>query len=192
MAVVESKMMNLGMEAPAFDLPVANPDADDISGKTRSLGDYTDVEALVVVFTCNHCPYAKEVEPRLIDLARDYRGQGVAVLAICSNDADQYPDDSFESMAKRAREKGYPFPYLRDETQEVARAYGAECTPDFFVFDGDHKLCYRGRLDDGTPSTDEVTSHDLRTALDQLLQEGKITIEQKPSMGCNIKWKGGT
>jgi peroxiredoxin len=182
-------MMELGTEAPAFDLPVANPEADDISGETRSLEDYTDVEALVVVFTCNHCPYAKEVEPRLIDLAREYEPQGVAVVAICSNDAEEYPEDSFENMAKRARAKDYPFPYLRDETQQVALAYGAECTPDFFVFDGNHKLQYRGRLDDGTPSSDEVTSHDLRKALEELLETGEVTIEQVPSRGCNIKWK---
>ncbi len=189
MSVVESRMMDLETEAPEFDLPVANPGADDRSGETRSLDDYADVEALVVVFTCNHCPYAKEVEPRLIDLARDYEERGVAVVAICSNDAQQYPEDSFESMAERAREKNYPFPYLRDESQEVARAYGAECTPDFYVFDGDHKLVYRGRLDDGKPSTDEVTSRELRTALDQLLDEGVVTVDQIPSMGCNIKWK---
>lgn len=182
-------MTELGTEAPPFDLPAVNPEVDDLEGSTRSLDDYADAEALVVVFTCNHCPYAQEVEPRLIDMARKYQKRGVAFVAICPNDAEKYPEDSFESMAERAEEKNYPFPYLRDESQKVALAYGAECTPDFFVFDRDRKLRYRGRMDDGRPNKDGVTSHELRTALDQLLDEGEITDEQIPSMGCNIKWK---
>ena len=191
MAVVESQMIDLGTKAPSFDLPVANPEADDLSGETRSLEDYADADALVVVFTCNHCPYAKAVEDRLIDLAEEYQQKGAAFVAICSNDAEQYPDDSFEAMAERAREKGFPFPYLRDETQEVAKAYQAECTPDFYLFDGDHELVYRGRMDDGRPEQ-EPTTHELQDALDQVLAGEEVTIEQIPSMGCNIKWKNGS
>lgn len=179
-------MPPLGSDAPAFDLPVANPDADGRDGTTRSLADYADAEALVVVFMCNHCPYVHAVEDRLVALANDYAPR-VQVVGICSNDAERYPQDGFEPMAARAKEKGYPFPYLHDDSQDVARTYGAVCTPDFFVYDSDRALVYRGRLDDGRPGR-EPTRHDLRRALDELLETGRVTGEQVPSMGCSIKW----
>ena len=188
MARTYSEMVPLGSPAPAFDLPIANPEVDDRDSETRSLADYADAEALVVVFMCNHCPYVKTIEDRLIALARDYAPRGVALVGICSNDAEAYPDDSFEAIAERARAKGYPFPYLYDESQSAARDYDAVCTPDFFVYDRDRRLVYRGRLDDGRPGQDPTTT-DLRDALDELLTEGNVTGEQIPSMGCNIKWK---
>jgi thiol-disulfide isomerase/thioredoxin len=187
MARTYSDMSPLGAPAPAFDLPVANPEVDDCRGDTRSLADYDAAEALVLVFMCNHCPYVHAVEDRLIELAKDYAPRGVQVVGICSNDAEQYPEDSFRRMAERAAAKGYPFPYLRDDSQDIARAYGAVCTPDFFVYDADRALVYRGRLDDGRPGQ-SATQHDLRRALDELLETGAITGEQLPSMGCNIKW----
>ena len=191
MAVTYSQMMELGTRAPAFELPVANPEVDDRAGVMRSLEDYADAEALLVVFTCNHCPYAVHVEDELIRVARSYQDRGVAVIAISANDAQQYPEDSFEAMQERAREKDYPFPYAYDASQEVAAAYGAVCTPDFFLFDADRRLVYRGRMDDTRPSRGEPHAQDLRAALDQLLEEGTVTVEQFPSMGCNIKWKPG-
>jgi len=191
MAVTESTMMALGQQAPSFSLPAANPDVDDGGDDTRSLADYDDAEALVVVFTCNHCPYAKHVEDELISMARKYQERGVQFVAICSNDPENYPDDSFESMAERAQEKDYPFPYLQDESQEVAKAYEAACTPDFYVFDADRQLKYRGRFDETRPSHGEPHGDDLRQALDEVLEGGEVTMEQKPSMGCNIKWKPG-
>ncbi len=185
-------MMDLGVDAPSFDLPAVNPDVDGHGGTQRSLDDFAGADVLVVVFTCNHCPYAKHVEDPLIRIASNYAEKGVAFVAISSNDPSQYPDDSFDSMRRRAREKDYSFPYLFDETQETARAYGAVCTPDFFVFDADRKLAYRGRFDDTNPSRGTATGSDLTTAIDQLLEKGEVTIEQRPSMGCNIKWKPGT
>ncbi|MEM6784397.1 MAG: thioredoxin family protein [Bacteroidota bacterium] len=189
MALTYSEMIDLGTTAPSFDLPIANPGVDDRNGDTRHSADFADARALVVAFTCNHCPYVHAVEDRLIALAKDYAPKQVQVVAISSNDAVAYPADSFEKMAARAAAKGYPFPYLYDESQEVAHAYGAVCTPDFFVFDADHALVYRGRLDDGRPSKTTVTQHDLRRALDELLATGAVTAEQIPSMGCSIKWK---
>jgi peroxiredoxin len=191
MAVTESTMMELGRTAPSFELPAANPGVDDHGGDTRSLDDYDDAEALVVVFMCNHCPYVKHVEDELLNVAREYQEEGVQFVGICSNDAENYPDDSFDSMAERAEAKDYPFPYLQDESQEVARAYEAACTPDFYVFDADRRLAYRGRFDETRPDGGEPHGGDLRQALDELLEEGEVTMEQKPSMGCNIKWKEG-
>lgn len=189
MALTYSEMIELGTTAPAFDLPVANPDVDGLPGATRHIEAYASAQALVVVFMCNHCPYVHAVEDRLIALANDYAPKQVQVIAISSNDVVAYPADSFENMTARAAQKGYPFPYLYDESQEVARAYGAVCTPDFFVFDAARALAYRGRLDDGRPSKPEVTQHDLRRALDDLLETGTVPSEQIPSMGCSIKWK---
>jgi peroxiredoxin len=184
--------MALGQKAPAFSLPAANPDVDDRGDEVRSLDDYADADALVIVFTCNHCPYAQHVEDELLAMAREYQERGGQFIAICSNDPEQYPDDSFESMAERAEEKDYPFPYLQDESQEVAQAYEAACTPDFYVFDADRRLVYRGRFDETRPENGEAHGGDLRQALDEVLGQGEVTIEQKPSMGCNIKWKPGT
>ena len=191
MAVTESTMMELGRSAPDFSLPAANPDVDDRGGSHRSLSDYEDAEALVVVFMCNHCPYVKHIEEALLDVARTYQDRGAQFLGICSNDAERYPDDSFERMAERTEAKDYPFPYLQDESQEVAQAYEAACTPDFFVFDADRRLVYRGRFDETRPDQGTPDGADLRQALDEVLADGEVTMEQKPSMGCNIKWKPG-
>jgi peroxiredoxin len=192
MAVTESTMMELGRTAPSFELPAANPNVDDRGGDTRSLDDYADAEALVVVFLCNHCPYVKHIEDELLAVARAYEEQGVQFIGICSNDAERYPDDSFDSMAERARAKEYPFPYLQDESQEVAREYEAACTPDVYVFDAERALVYRGRFDETRPDGAEPHGGDLRQALDELLDDGEVTMEQQPSMGCNIKWKEGS
>ncbi|MCH8961636.1 MAG: thioredoxin family protein [Bacteroidetes bacterium] len=191
MAITYSQMTELGAEAPPFELPAANPTVDDIARATRRLDDYADAEALVVVFTCNHCPYAVHVEEALLEVARAYQARGVPFVGICANDAEHYPDDSFENMARRAQQKRYPFPYLHDESQEVARAYGAECTPDFFVYDRARRLVYRGRFDETRPGQGTPTGRDLRQALDQLLDTGAVTMEQYPSMGCNVKWRPG-
>lgn len=188
MARTYSEMVPLGTAAPAFDLPIANPDVDDFAKETRSLDDYADADALVVAFLCNHCPYVRAVEDRLVELAREMAPRGVQFVGICANDADAYPDDSFEAMAARAEEKQYPFPYLRDESQDVACAYDAVCTPEFYVYDRNRRLAYRGRLDDGR-SGQEPTTTDLRDALEELLETGEVTGEQVPSMGCSIKWK---
>ena len=191
MARTYSVITDLGSTAPAFDLPTANPGADGRDGDRRALRDFDDATVLVVVFTCNHCPYALHVEDSLITLAREYRGHGVEFVAISSNDPGQYPEDSFESMVERARHKKYPFPYLFDESQEVAKAYGAVCTPDPFVFDARRKLAYHGRVDSTRPGMGESDGSELRAALDELLASGVVTQEQHLSMGCNIKWKPG-
>jgi len=182
-------MMELGHPAPDFSLPAANPGVDDRGDEHRSLTDYDDADVLVVVFMCNHCPYVKHIEDALLDAARDYQGRGVQFVGICSNDPERYPDDSFDSMAERARAKDYPFPYLQDESQEVATAYEAACTPDIYVFDEDRTLAYRGRFDETRPDHGAPHGGDLRQALDELLDSGEVTMEQHPSMGCNIKWK---
>ena len=189
MALTYSEMTALGAEAPAFDLPAANPQVDDIGRATRRLDDYAEAEVLVVVFMCNHCPYVVHVEEALLEVARDYQGRGVRFVGISANDAQQYPADSFENMAQRAQQKNYPFPYLYDESQQVARAYDAVCTPDFFVYDGQRRLVYRGRFDETRPGQGTPTGHDLRQALDEFLGTGTVTMEQFPSMGCNIKWR---
>lgn len=189
MATTYSQMIELDTEAPAFDLPVANPRVDDLERSTRSLDDYADAKALVVIFLCNHCPYVVHVEDALCEVARVYQQRGVAFVGISANDAVQYPADSFENMALRAQQKKYPFPYLYDASQEVARAYGALCTPDIFVYNDDRQLVYRGRFDETRPGLGTPTGRDLRKALDEVLARGKVTMEQFPSMGCNIKWK---
>jgi peroxiredoxin len=191
MAATYSRMNELGTPAPDFELPAVNPSADARSGATRHLDDFAGARALVVAFLCNHCPYVRHVEDALLQAARDYAPRGVQFVGICSNDADRYPDDSFDALAARAREKAYPFPYLHDEAQTVARDYGAVCTPDVFVFDEARRLAYRGRLDDTRPGQGTATARDLRQALDQLLAEGAVHMDQFPSMGCNIKWKPG-
>ena len=186
MALTPSTMLPLGTAAPPFRLPAANPE---VLGGEVALGDLGG--PLVVVFTCNHCPYAISVEDRLIEQARAWAGRGVRTVAISSNDAEAYPADSFDRMAERAEQKGYPFPYLYDESQDVARAYDAACTPDFYLFDADHRLVYRGRLDDGRPDR-EPTTTDLDDAVAELVETGAVTGEQAPSMGCNIKWGEGS
>lgn len=188
MAVTQSDKLQFGTKAPDFHLPDANPNTD---ATTYSLADVQGGRALVVVFTCNHCPYAKHIEEALVEVAEQYEAEGVRFVAICSNDAERYPSDSFEAMRKRADALGFPFPYLRDESQEVARAYGAVCTPDFFVFDQHSQLVYRGRFDETRPGGERAHGGELRTALDQLLKSGAVTAEQHPSIGCSIKWKEG-
>ncbi|MEF8788370.1 MAG: thioredoxin family protein [Planctomycetota bacterium] len=185
MVETPSTMLPLGTKAPHFSLP--DPD-----GNYVSLEDFEDNPALLVVFMCNHCPYVKHVREELVRLAREYQQKGVAVVGINANDFDEYPEDRPEKMKEYAEQYDYPFPYLYDDSQEVAKAYHAACTPDFFVFDADRKLFYRGQMDDSRPGNDEpVTGQDLREALDRVLEGREPPEEQKPSMGCNIKWKSG-
>lgn len=185
MVRTESVMLPLGTAAPDFRLP-------DPEGKIVSLADFTSAPALLVVFMCNHCPYVKHVAAGLAQLAREYQARGVAVVGINSNDWREYPDDSPGKMLEEIRTRGYGFPYLIDETQEVAKTYSAACTPDFFLFDGDRKLVYRGQLDSSRPGNGvPVTGEDLRSALDAVLAGRAALPHQKPSLGCNIKWKRG-
>lgn len=191
MARTYSQTIDAGLPAPAFDLPAANP-PEDAPERRYTLDDFADAEALVVVFMCNHCPYVVHIEDALIDVARTYQPRGVAFVGISANDTEAYPQDAFDKMAARAREKGYPFPYLYDATQETAKAYGATCTPDLYVFDRDRKLAYHGRFDATRPRMGQTADgSDLRRALDELLETGAVTMEPFPSMGCNIKWKPG-
>ena len=173
-------MVKLGSVAPYFNLP-------DTSGKNLSIEDF-DSELLVIVFTCNHCPYAKAVEDRLIKLGKEYKND-VDFVLISSNDSENYPEDSPKKMAERHAEKGYPFPYLFDETQEVAKAYSAVCTPDIFLYNSDRKLEYRGRIDDNWQNPEQVERKELKMAIEAVLNGKTVDFEQKPSMGCNIKWK---
>ncbi len=185
MARTESAMTPLGTKAPEFSLP-------NVDGRQVSLADFADSPALLVVFMCNHCPYVKHVAEGLAKLAREYQRRGVAVVGINSNDVANYPDDSPAKMAEEVRVRGYTFPYLYDETQEVAKAYGAACTPDFFVFDREQKLVYRGQMDSSRPGNGvPVTGEDLRAALDAVLEGKPVPSRQKPSLGCNIKWRPG-
>ena len=178
-------MLPLGTPAPPFRLP-------DTDGTVVSLDDARGAPALLVMFICNHCPFVKHVRGELAALGRDYARRGVAMVAISSNDADAYPEDGPEAMRRERDEAGYDFPYLYDESQEVARAYQAACTPDFFLFDADRKLVYRGQLDDSRPGNGvPVTGRDLRVALDATLEGRPVSADQKPSLGCNIKWKAG-
>ncbi len=179
-----STMAPLGIKAPNFRLP------DVVSGRTVSLDDYKSSPALLVMFICNHCPYVRHVREHLAQLVREYQARGVAVVGISSNDVAQFPEDGPEGMKEEARTVGYTFPYLFDQTQEVAKEYRAACTPDFFVFDKDRRLVYRGQMDDSRPSSGRpVTGKDLRAALDAVLAGRPVAVDQKPSLGCNIKWK---
>ena len=180
MALTESTMVELGSKAPYFNLPNTN-------GKHVSI-EHFKAEVLVVIFTCNHCPYAKAVEDRLIKLGNNYSGKADFVL-INSNDVENYPADSPKKMAELSRNKNYPFPYLFDETQEVAREYNAVCTPDIFLYNDERKLEYRGRLDDNWQNPNRVTREELKMAIDSVLSGNTIEFKQIPSMGCNIKWK---
>ena len=181
--MVESRMVPLGVAAPQFSLL-------DPQGRRFSLGDFAGAELLLVVFACNHCPYVKHVRHGLARLASDLEASSVATVAINSNDTEQYPADSPPLMAEFAAEAGWTFPYLFDDTQEVARAYGAECTPDFFLFDGARRLVYRGQMDDSRPGNDKpVTGRDIRSAVEACLA-GEPPIEpQVASIGCGIKWR---
>ncbi|MEX2323073.1 MAG: thioredoxin family protein [Acidimicrobiia bacterium] len=181
-----STMLPLGTTAPPFSLP------DTVSGRTVSLDDYADNKALLVMFICNHCPYVKHVRDGLAALGRDYAGADIGIVAISPNDPTEHPDDSPEAMAAEAKDAGYVFPYLYDEPQEVAKAYTAICTPDFFLFGPDRTLVYRGRMDESRPNMPlPVTGEELRAAIDAVLADESVAEEQYPSMGCSIKWRPG-
>jgi peroxiredoxin len=180
-----STMVPLGTQSPSFRLP-------DTEGKVVSLDDFMGSPALLVVFLCNHCPFVKHVLPHFVELARQYQQRGAGVVGINSNDVSHYPDDAPDKMAELSRTAGFSFPYLYDESQEVARAYGAACTPDFYLFDREGRLVYRGQMDDSRPGNGRpVTGADLRAAIDAVLDGRPVSDDQKPSIGCNIKWKPG-
>ena len=184
MAMTPSNMLLLGTKAPDFSL------TDTISDTVLSLNKLKGDKGMVIMFICNHCPFVIHVNSELVDMANAYAEKGIGFIAISSNDAINYPQDSPEKMKIHAHTENYPFPYLYDETQEVAKAYDAACTPDFFVFNKDLKLCYRGQLDDSRPGNNiPVTGTDLCNALDCLIENKENRKNQKPSIGCNIKWK---
>jgi len=185
MALTPSTMLPLGTTAPGFKLP-------DTDESLVSLDDFKNAPALLVIFLCNHCPYVKHVRHELARLGEEYQQKGVAVVGISANDVATHPEDSPERMAAEKAEVGYTFPYLYDETQKIALAYKAACTPDFYVFDKDQKLVYRGQLDGSRPGNPTpVTGKDLRSALDAVLSGKAVNDDQRPSIGCNIKWKRG-
>jgi peroxiredoxin len=184
MARTESTMLPLGTQAPDFSLPEV------VSGNNVSLSDFEGNQSMLVMFICRHCPYVKHVQKELPRIGRDYQNRGLAIVAISSNDAAAYPDDAPESLRAMVQELGFTFPLCYDETQEVARAYQAACTPDFFLFDSNRKLVYRGQLDDSRPRNDNpVTGRDLRAAIEAVLTGAPVNPHQVPSLGCNIKWK---
>jgi peroxiredoxin len=181
-----STMVPLGTQAPSFSLP-------DTEGKVVSLDDYKGSPALLVVFLCNHCPFVKHVLPQFVELVREYQGRGVGIVGISSNDVTHYPDDAPEKMAELSKSMDFSFPYLYDESQQVAKSYGAACTPDFYLFDKESRLVYRGQMDDSRPGNGRpVTGADLCAAMDAVLDGRPVSDDQKPSIGCNIKWKPGS
>ena len=185
MVLTPSTMLPLGTQAPDFRLP-------NVDGREVSLADFQDAKALLVIFMCNHCPYVKHLADALAAFAQEYQPQGLAVVGISSNDVANYPADSPEQMVAEADERGYSFPYLYDETQEVAKEYAAACTPDFYLFDGERMLVYRGQFDSSRPeSGTPITGADLRAAVDAVLAGQAVPADQQPSIGCNIKWKQG-
>lgn len=185
MARTPSTMLELGTPAPDFELP-------DTEGRIVRLSDFEAAPALLVMFICNHCPFVKHVRGELARLGREYAERGVGIVAISANDPEAYPEDSPARMKEEKEEAGYVFPYLFDETQQVAAAYRSACTPDFYLFDGDRRLVYRGQLDDSRPSNGvPVTGRDVRAALDAVLAGRLPDPDQKPSLGCNTKWKPG-
>lgn len=184
MARTPSNMLPLGTLAPKFSL------VDTIANRTISLTEYKGAKGTVIMFICNHCPFVIHVNPMLVKLANTYQEKGIAFIAISSNDVEKYPQDAPDLMKQVGLKKNYQFPYLYDETQEVAKAYDAACTPDFYLFDSDLKLFYRGQLDDSRPQNGKpLTGKDLMEAMDALLQNKPLDTVQKPSLGCNIKWK---
>ncbi len=186
MAQTASTMLPLGTPAPDFNLP------EPATGKTVSLSDFQDAPALLVMVICNHCPFVKHIRQGLTQFARDYQAKGLAIVAINANDVANHPEDSPANMAEDAKTFSYPFPYLYDESQATAKAYRAACTPDFFLFDADRQLVYRGQFDGSRPGNNiPVTGNDLRAAAEAVLTGQPISPEQKPSIGCNIKWKAG-
>lgn len=182
MALTYSNIMNIGTRAPYFNLL-------NVDGNYYSLDSFTEAKVLVVIFTCNHCPYAQALEDRIIAIQNDYRSKGVRLVLINPNEDKGYPEDSYEMMKLRSKKKNYPFPYLRDETQEAAKTYHAACTPDPFVFDEERKLVYNGRIDDNWKDAERVTRKDLRNVLDCVLEKKAIPFKPLPAMGCSIKWK---
>ncbi len=185
MAQTPTTQIPLGFKAPDFSLP------DTVSGNQLDLGGLRSSSATVIMFICNHCPFVIHVKDELVRLANDYIPKGVSFVAISSNDVKNYPQDGPDKMKEFAAVNKFPFPYLYDETQDVARAYSAACTPDFSIFDGELNCVYRGQLDDSRPSNGKpVTGKDIREALDAILSGSAVTEDQKPSIGCNIKWKG--
>ena len=186
MSLTPSTMLELGTKAPDFALP------DVVQGETITRDRFQDRKALLVMFICRHCPYVKHVEKELAAIGQDYADQDIGIVAISANDAENYPDDAPEGLREMARELCFTFPLCYDENQAVAKAYTAACTPDFFLFDSERKLVYRGQLDDSRPGNDKpVTGRDLRAAIDAVLNDEPVSAEQAPSMGCNIKWKEG-
>ncbi|MBY4679106.1 thioredoxin family protein [Marinobacterium arenosum] len=184
MSLTPSNMMPLGTIAPDFALP------DVITHETRSLQELKGEQGTLVMFICNHCPFVKHIDPGLVQLGKDYQYSGLSIIAISANDVESYPQDGPAEMARKARAQGYTFPYLYDESQQTAKAYQAACTPDLFLFDQNLACVYRGQFDDARPGNDvPVTGKDLRAAIDNLLAGKPISPQQKPSMGCNIKWK---
>ena len=185
MSLTPSTMLELGTHAPEFCLP-------DTQGKQVCRDDFTNASVLLIVFMCNHCPYVKHIADALAAFAKEFQDQGMAMVAISSNDAGNYPADGPDQMRQESLSRGYIFPYLYDESQAVAKAYRAACTPDLFLFDGAQKLVYRGQFDDSRPGNDiPVTGQDLRVAVQAVLAGQTISGEQKPSIGCNIKWRPG-
>lgn len=184
MAETPSTMIALGTTAPSFELP------DTVTGQKIILNNIKSSIATVVMFICNHCPYVKHIQQKLVEVADIYQQKGIVFIAINSNDIEKYPADNPEHMRKEAEKAGYPFPYLFDETQNVAKAYHAACTPDFYIFNENLECVYRGRFDSATPGNrNPVTGEDLTTALDNILQNKPVNEKQYPSLGCNIKWK---
>lgn len=184
MALTESNMLPLGTVAPDFELP------DTVSGETIKLDDVVTQKGAVVMFICNHCPYVLHVNEEIVRLAKEYQEKGLGFVGISSNDVERYPADGPEKMQVLAKDVGYTFPYLYDESQAIAKAYDAACTPDFYVFDGEKKLAYRGRLDDSRPGNGvPLSGKDLRAAIDAVLEGKPVDDKQYPSAGCNIKWK---
>lgn len=189
MSATESTMLELGVSAPDFTLPNTNPA---LKRESISLSDYHDAKALLVMFVCNHCPYVVHLREALVALANDYKAKGLEVVAISANNAVTHPQDGPEEMRKEALAQNFPYAYLYDETQAVAKAYKAACTPDFYLFDGRQQLAYRGRFDGSRPKNNlPVTGEDMRLAIDQIMAGQKPAAEQIPSMGCNIKWVQG-
>lgn len=186
MARTASTMLDLGTKAPDFQLP------DTVSGETISLADFADKKALLVMFICRHCPFVKHIQDELARLGQDYISQGLGIVAISANDVANHPDDAPDKLKEMAQALGFNFPFCYDETQETAKAYTAACTPDFFLFDKDYKLVYRGQLDESRPGNDlPVNGKDLRAAIETVLGGREVDTNQKPSLGCNIKWKPG-
>ena len=185
MVMTASTMLPLGTKAPDFSLP-------NVDGSTVSLSGFAGKPGLMVIFMCNHCPFVVHLRSALAEFATGYREKGLAIVGINSNDVSTHPDDSPEKMAEEAKSAAYPFPYLYDESQQVAKAYTAACTPDFFLFDSNRALVYRGQFDDSRPDSGiDITGADLRAACDAVLAGQPVSQDQKPSIGCNIKWKEG-